>query len=238
MSNYDKKNAYLSIYAGAGGNDAEDWVKILARMYTRYLEKNKFKIEKISEVRGKGGIRSITFFVKGDSAYKTLKQETGVHRLVRISPFSPKDTRHTSFALVEVLPEIEEGEVQLEDSDLKMETARASGAGGQYVNRRESKVRITHLPTGITVTCQSERLQGENRKRALKLLSSKLLALKQKDKEKELKKAVGELPLAEWGNQIRSYVFHPYQMVKDHKKNKKSGKLERILDGELEQFNK
>ncbi len=233
---YDKGNAIFSIYAGTGGRDAEDWVSILLRMYKKYFQKKNFKVKEISRVNGEGGIKSITMEVKGKGAFGLLKGENGVHRLVRISPFSAKRLRHTSFALVEVLPDIKEDKVKIKEEDLKIETLRASGPGGQYVNRRESKVRITHLPTGITVSCQSERLQGENKKKALRILQAKLLQRQQQEKEKKIRSQLGAVPIAEWGNQIRSYIFHPYKMVKDHRTNIKTSRLEEVLDGDLDRF--
>lgn len=233
---YDKNNAFFSIYAGTGGKDAEDWVSILYRMYRKFFEKMSFEAKEIEKTKGEGGIKSITLKVKGKYVFGWLKGENGVHRLVRISPFSAKRLRHTSFALVEVLPEIEEKDIDIKNEDLKIETFRASGAGGQYVNRRESAVRITHLPTGIVVTCQSERLQGENRKIALSYLQSKLLEIEKEKKEKIVKKERGELKEAKWGNQIRSYIFHPYQMVRDERTGKKTSKLKEVLDGNLEEF--
>ncbi|HOK35269.1 MAG TPA: PCRF domain-containing protein [Candidatus Pacearchaeota archaeon] len=236
VSVYDDKNAFLSIYAGTGGKDAEDWVTILARMYQRYLQKKGFKIKEIQKILGEGGIKSVTYEIKGKGAFGLLKRENGVHRLVRISPFSAKKLRHTSFALVEVLPEIDEKEINLKDEDLKIETFRASGAGGQYVNRRESAVRITHIPTGLSVSCQSERLQGENKKRALQILQAKVIQYQQENKKKEAIEARGELPIADWGRQIRSYVFQPYQMVKDHRTGVKTSNLKEVLDGDLNLF--
>lgn len=236
LGKYDDKNAFLSIYAGTGGKDAEDWVNILCRMYQRYLQKKGFKTKEIQKTLGEGGIKSITYEVRGRGAYGLLKGENGVHRLVRISPFSAKNLRHTSFALVEVLPAIEMDEIKIQDKDLKVETFRASGAGGQYVNRRESAVRIVHLPTGISVSSQAERLQGENKKRALQILQAKLLQKKEQENTEKIEKERGELPLADWGRQIRSYVFQPYQMVKDHRTGIKSSNLEKVLDGDLDKF--
>lgn len=233
---FDEKNAFLSIYAGTGGKDAEDWVTILSRMYQRYFQKNGFKIKEIQKLTGEGGIRSVTYEIKGKGAFGLLKRENGVHRLVRISPFSAKKLRHTSFALIEVLPEIDEEEIKLKDEDLKVETFRASGAGGQYVNRRESAVRVTHTPTGLTVSCQSERLQGENKKRALQILQAKVFQKQQQKREEEAIKARGELPIADWGRQVRSYVFQPYKMVKDHRTGVKTSNLEKVLDGDLDKF--
>lgn len=245
IGKYDKENAFLSIYAGTGGRDAEDWVRILYRMYQRFFTRKNFQFKEIEKTRGEGGIKSITLKVKNghfkdsfQGPFGLLKGENGVHRLVRISPFSAKKLRHTSFALVEVLPEIKGKDIEIKEKDLKIDTFRASGAGGQYVNRRESAIRITHLPTGISVSCQAERLQGENKKIALSILQSKLFSLK-KEKEKNIaKKERGELREAKWGNQIRSYIFQPYQMVRDEKTGKKTSKLKEVLDGDLDIFEK
>ena len=242
---YDKGNAILSIYAGAGGQDAQDWATMLLRMYERYCQRKGYKTEVLHQSFGEGGgpegrigTKSVTLEIKGVSAFGFLKKETGVHRLVRISPFSPKSLRHTSFALVEVLPEIPKGEseIQIKPEELKLETFRASGPGGQYVNRRESAVRITHLPTGIKVACQSERLQGLNREKAMKILVAKLYQLKELARAKEMKKIKGDLVSASWGNQIRSYVLHPYKMVKDLRTQIETADIEGVLDGNLGQF--
>lgn len=231
---YDDSDVFFSIYAGTGGRDAEDWVRILYRMYQRFFSKKRFQLKEIEKQTGEGGIKSVTIEVKGKYAFGILKKENGVHRLVRISPFSAKKLRHTSFALVEVLPKIKKEEIDIKNEDLKVDTFRASGAGGQYVNRRESAVRVTHIPTGISVSCQSERLQGGNKKTALSVLQSKLFQLKKEEKEKSVRKARGELSEAKWGNQTRSYVFHPYQMVKDEGTGKKTSKLKEVLDGNLD----
>lgn len=233
---FDKNNAFFSIYAGTGGRDAEDWVAILYRMYQRFFLRKGFQIKEIEKLKGEGGIKSVTLKVIGNYAFGWLKGENGVHRLVRISPFSAKKLRHTSFALVEVLPEIKTKDIAIKDEDLKIDTFRASGAGGQYVNRRESAVRITHIPTGIVVSCQSERLQGENKKIALSLLQSKILEIEKEKKQNLAKKERGEYKEAKWGNQIRSYVFHPYQLVRDERTGKKTSKLKEVLDGELDEF--
>ena len=242
---YDKRNAILTIQAGAGGRDAEDWVALLAKMYQRFAERKNWKYRILSQnftegggPEGRIGLREISLEIKGKFAYGLLKEESGVHRLVRISPFSAQGLRHTSFARVEVLPEIEEAEsgIKIQPEDLKIETFRASGPGGQYVNRRETAVRITHLPTGITVSCQTERLQGENRKRAMQILIAKLYRLKQKEREEELAKIKGKKVSAEFGNQIRSYVFHPYKLVKDHRTGVETSDVEGVLDGKLDKF--
>ena len=242
---YDKRNAILTIQAGAGGRDAEDWVALLAKMYQRFAERKNWKYRILSQnftegggPEGRIGLREISLEIKGKFAYGLLKKESGVHRLVRISPFSAQGLRHTSFARVEVLPEIGETEsgIKIQPEDLKIETFRASGPGGQYVNRRETAVRITHLPTGITVSCQTERLQGANRKRAMQILIAKLYQLKQKEREEELAKIKGKKVSAEFGNQIRSYVFHPYKLVKDHRTGVETSDVEEVLDGKLDKF--
>jgi peptide chain release factor 2 len=240
---YDKGNAILSVYSGAGGQDAQDWAAMLLRMYERYGEKKKFKIEVLDESFGEGGgsegkegIKSATLSVTGKYAYGLLKKETGVHRLVRISPFSAQKLRHTSFALIEVLPEIEEGEMEVKTDDLRVDFYKASGPGGQYVNKRESAVRITHLPSNIVVTCQSERLQGKNKERAMKMLMAKLYQYNLEKQEKEMSDIKGEKVSASWGNQIRSYVLHPYKMVKDLRTEVESTQPDKVLDGELDDF--
>lgn len=242
---YDKGNAILSILAGAGGQDAQDWATMLLRMYERYSAfqgwKTKILHQSFGEAggpEGRIGTKQATLEIKGKYAYGFLKKETGVHRLVRISPFSQKKLRHTSFASVEVLPEIkmETAEIKTRPDELKIEFYRASGPGGQYVNKRETSVRITHLPTGITVSCQSERLQGTNRKRAMEVLLAKLHQLEIEKKEKEISRIKGKRVAAEWGNQIRSYVLHPYKLVKDLRTGIESSKVEEVLDGKLDKF--
>jgi peptide chain release factor 2 len=240
---YDKGNAILSVYSGAGGQDAQDWAAMLLRMFERYCERKRFKVEVMDESFGEGvgsegreGIKSATLSISGKYAYGLLKKETGVHRLVRISPFSAQKLRHTSFALIEVLPEIEEGEVEIKPDDLRVDYYKASGPGGQYVNKRESAVRITHVPSNIVVTCQSERLQGKNKEQAMKMLLSKLYQYNLEKQEKEKSDIKGEKVSASWGNQIRSYVLHPYKMVKDLRTEVESTQPDKVLDGELDTF--
>jgi len=240
---YDKGGAILQIFAGAGGRDAQDWATMLLRMYERYCQRRGFKSKILSQSFGEGGgpegrigTKSVFLEVNGKFAYGFLKKETGVHRLVRISPFSPKKLRHTSFALVEVLPRIPEPEIKIRPEDLKIEFYRASGPGGQYVNKRETAVRICHIPTGIVVSCQSERYQEQNRKKAMEILSSKLYRFYQERQKKELSKIKGGRISASWGNQIRSYVLHPYKLVKDLRTGVETRNVEEVLDGNLDQF--
>ena len=243
---YDKNNAILQIFAGAGGIDAQDWATILLRMYERYCAAKKFETKILSQSFGEGGgpegrigTKSATLEIKGPYAYGFLRKESGVHRLVRLSPFSSKKLRHTSFTLVEILPEIgkkEQEEIKIKPEDLKIETFRASGPGGQYVNKRESAIRITHIPTNITVSSQAERLQGLNRNKAMKVLYAKLYQLKETERKKEIKEIKGETASASWGNQIRSYVLHPYKLVKDLRTSVESSNVEGVLDGNLDKF--
>lgn len=235
---YDKRNAILSIYAGAGGVDAQDWVEMLLRMYLKYSQRRNWPAQVLQIKEGKGaGLKNVTLIIEAPYAYGYLKGEAGVHRLVRLSPFNADHLRHTSFALVEVLPELEEvKEIVIKPEDLRIDTYRASGPGGQYVNKTESAVRITHLPTGLTAACQSERLQGANKKKAMNLLYSKLHQYLSKNKEKEKSQLKDQSIAVEWGSQIRSYVLHPYKMVKDHRTGVKSGDPEAVLNGRLDKF--
>ncbi|WP_156447680.1 peptide chain release factor 2 [Streptobacillus felis] len=235
---YDKNSAILTINAGAGGTESCDWVSMLYRMYDRWAMQNNFKIEVLDILPGdEAGIKSVTLSIKGDYAYGYLDCEKGVHRLVRISPFDSNARRHTSFAAVNVTPEIEDDvEVNLKKEDLKIDTYRASGAGGQHVNTTDSAVRITHLPTGIVVTCQNERSQNKNLNSAMKVLRAKLFEIEMKNRENELKDLKGTESKIEWGSQIRSYVFQPYKLVKDHRTNYEEGNVDKVMDGDINAF--
>ncbi len=241
---YDRGAAVLSIQSGAGGQDAEDWAAMLLRMYKRYCEKKGFKTTILSQSygdsgpEGRVGIKTVSMEIKGDYAFGLLKRESGVHRLVRISPFSAQDLRHTSFARVEVIPVLPEKakeDLNVKDENLRVDTYRASGPGGQYVNRRESAVRITHKPTGVTVSCQNERSQGSNKEKAMEQLYSKLYQLKQQQRKEKLSDLKKE-DSPEFGNQIRSYFLHPDQRVTDHRTEVEVGNVESVLDGELNKF--
>lgn len=234
---YDSDGAVLSIHAGAGGTDAQDWAEMLLRMYTRYLQQKGFSVEVVELNRGsEAGIKSVLLQVSGVYAYGYTKSEAGVHRLVRLSPFNPAHTRETSFALVEVLPALPETEVKLDMSEVSIEANTASGHGGQSVNTTYSAIRVTHIPTGIRVSIQNERSQHQNKELALKILAARLAAREEEKRLAERKELRGEFKSAEWGNQIRSYVLHPYQMVKDHRTNVESSDTEAVLDGDLDQF--
>jgi peptide chain release factor 2 len=235
---HDKNNAILELHPGAGGTESQDWGSMLLRMYTRWAEKKGFKVETLDYLPGdEAGIKSVTLLIKGHNAYGYLKAEKGVHRLVRISPFDSSGRRHTSFVSCEVMPEFnEEIEIEIRTEDLKIDTYRASGAGGQHINTTDSAVRITHLPTNVVVTCQTERSQIKNRERAMKMLQAKLYQRKIEEQEAELAEIRGEQKDIGWGSQIRSYVFHPYSMVKDHRTNTEIGNVHAVMDGELDPF--
>jgi len=235
---YDSGNALLSINAGAGGTDSQDWAEMLQRMYLRWAEAHDYETEILDTTEGEeAGIKSVTIAVDGRYAYGYLRPEKGVHRLVRLSPFDSNHRRHTSFAQVEVLPQVDDdAEVEVDPNDLKIETFRAAGAGGQNVQKNDTAVRITHLPTGIVASCQNERSQVQNRENAMRVLKSRLLEIKQQEKERELAELRGEYQKAEWGSQIRSYVLHPYQMVKDHRTDYEAGNAQAVLDGDLDGF--
>jgi peptide chain release factor 2 len=235
---YDGNNAIVSIHAGAGGTESCDWAEMLTRMYRRWAEKKGFPVEVIDILPGEeAGIKSITMIVKGEYAYGLLQSELGVHRLVRISPFDANKRRHTSFSSVDVIPEIDDDiEIKIEDKDLRIDTYRASGHGGQYINKTDSAVRITHTPSGIVIACQSERSQIKNRAMAMKLLKAKLYELEQEKKRQVIEKHYDEKGAIAWGSQIRSYVFMPYQLVKDHRTGKEIPQVDIVMDGEIEPF--
>ena len=235
---YDKNNCIVDIHSGAGGTEACDWANMLYRMYTRWCEKKNYKIEVLDYQDGEeAGIKSVSFLVKGTNAYGLLKNEKGVHRLVRLSPFDSNNRRHTSFASLEVTPEIEQdNSIEIDEKDLKIDVYRSSGAGGQGVNTTDSAVRITHIPTKIVVTCQNERSQIQNKETALNILKSKLLLIKLEEQEKQLKSITGEQMGIDFGSQIRSYVMHPYSMVKDHRTNTETSDVNGVLDGDIDKF--
>lgn len=235
---FDDTSAIVEIHPGAGGVEAHDWADMLYRMYIRYCANNNFKVEILDHQDGEeAGIKSVSFEVKGENAYGLLKSEKGVHRLVRISPFDSNKRRHTSFASVEVTPKIENNiEIEINDDEIKVDTYRASGAGGQHINKTDSAVRITHLPTGIVVSCQTQRSQIQNREYCLNVLKSKLYEKQLEEKRQELAKIKGETLANEWGSQIRSYVFCPYTMVKDHRSNYQVSDVNKVMDGEIEGF--
>ena len=235
---FDKNNAILSINPGAGGTESQDWAEMLYRMYFRWAEKEDCQVEVLNFLTGEeAGIKQVTFLVEGEYSFGYLKGERGVHRLVRISPFDSSGRRHTSFASVDVIPEIEEDlEIDIDETDLRIETYRASGAGGQHVNKTDSAVRITHQPTGIVVQCQNERSQHKNKKMAMKILKSRLLELKEEVQAEKVDELRGEHKEIAWGNQIRSYVLHPYNMIKDHRTDFQEGNVDKVLDGEIDEF--
>ncbi len=236
---YDEDDAILAIHAGAGGTDSQDWAAMLERMYLRWAERHGYETEILDRTPGEeAGIKSVTIAVNGRYAYGYLRSEKGVHRLVRLSPFDAAHRRHTSFALVEVLPQValDDPEVEINPDDIKMEVFRASSAGGQNVQKNATAVRLIHIPTGIVVTCQNERSQVQNREFAMRILRARLLELKKAEREEEIAILRGEYTKAEWGNQIRSYVLHPYQMVKDHRTGHERGNTQAVLDGDLDDF--
>ena len=235
---YDENNAIISIHPGAGGTESQDWADMLLRLYTRYGERNRYKVTVLDYLEGDvAGIKSVTLLFSGTNAYGFLKAEKGVHRLVRISPFDSASRRHTSFASVDVMPEIDEvTDFEIDTSDLRVDTYRASGAGGQHVNKTESAIRITHLPTGIIVACQNERSQHQNREMAMKILKSKLSELMHQEHKDKLSDLKGDYGQIAWGNQIRSYVFHPYSLVKDHRTGTETGNVQAVMDGEINIF--
>ena len=235
---YDRRDAILALHAGAGGVDSQDWVSILMRMYIRWCERRGFKSEVLDISNGEeAGIKSAVVQVTGEYAYGYMKAEKGVHRLVRLSPFDNDHARHTSFALVEVMPRVEDGvDIQLNSDDLRMDVFRAGGHGGQNVQKNSTAVRLTHIPSGIAVACQNERSQHQNREIALRILTARLIEQEQKKKDAEMAELKGVHVSAEWGNQIRSYVLHPYQMVKDHRTDKETSNTSAVLDGDIDEF--
>ena len=235
---YDSNNAIVTIHPGAGGTESQDWAEMLYRMYTRWATKNEYEVKELDYLEGEeAGLKSVTFEIIGENGYGYMKSEKGVHRLVRISPFDAGGRRHTSFASVEVLPEITDDiEININPDDLRVDTYRASGAGGQHINKTSSAVRITHIPTNTVVACQSERSQIQNRETAMRMLKSKLLDLKEQEQKEKIEDLKGEQKDIAWGSQIRSYVFCPYTMVKDHRTNYEVGNVAGVMDGDLDGF--
>lgn len=235
---YDRGNALLAVHAGAGGTDSQDWAEMLERMYLRWAENHGYETEVLDYSEGEeAGIKSVTIAVDGRYAYGYLRPEKGVHRLVRLSPFDAAHRRHTSFALVEVLPQVEDDDtIEINPNDLRIDTYRSAGAGGQNVQKNDTAIRITHIPTGIVVTCQNERSQTQNRVNAMRVLRARLLELKQHEQEEQMAELRGEFQKVEWGSQIRSYVLHPYQMVKDHRTDYETGNTQAVLNGDIDGF--
>lgn len=235
---FDQNNAIVTIHAGAGGTEAQDWAQMLYRMYTRYAERRGYKVEVLDFLAGEeAGIKSVTFQVNGLNAYGYLKAEKGVHRLVRISPFDSAKRRHTSFASLEVMPELQQdNDIVIDDKDLKVDTYRSSGAGGQHVNKTESAIRITHIPTGVVVSCQTQRSQIQNREQAMMMLRSKLAEIREREQMEEALSIKGEIKKIEWGSQIRSYVFCPYTLVKDHRTGFENANIVEVMDGNIQPF--
>ena len=235
---YDSCDAILTLHAGAGGTEACDWTEMLYRMYICYAEKHGYKITEYDRLEGDGaGLKSVCFKVEGENAYGYLKAEKGIHRLVRISPFDANARRQTSFSSVDVMPDIQDdGDIEIRPEDLKVDTYRSSGAGGQHVNKTESAIRITHIPTGIVVACQNERSQVQNREQAMRMLMNKLLEKREEERLAEASEIKGEVKKIEWGSQIRSYVFCPYTMVKDHRTGSETGNVQAVMDGDIDQF--
>ena len=237
---YDSNNAIITLHPGAGGTESQDWAEMLYRMYSRWANKNDYSVKELDYLEGEeAGIKSVTAWISGENAYGYLKSEMGVHRLVRISPFDAGGRRHTSFASLEVLPEISnDTEVEINPSDLRIDTYRASGAGGQHINKTDSAVRITHIPTGVVTSCQSERSQTMNKETAMRMLKSKLIDLKERENKEKIEDLKGIQKDIAWGSQIRSYVFCPYTLVKDHRTNYETGNIEAVMNGEIEDFMK
>ena len=235
---YDKNNAILTIHAGAGGTEAQDWAQMLLRMFTRWAERSQYSVETVDFLPGdEAGVKSVTIIIGGLNAYGYLKSEKGVHRLVRISPFDASGRRHTSFASVEVMPEIDDDtEIKINSEDIRVDTFRASGAGGQHINKTDSAIRITHIPTGIVVSCQNERSQHKNRETAMKMLMGKLIEIKEREHKEKIDDIKGDHKEIAWGSQIRSYVFQPYTMVKDHRTGFEMGNIGAVMDGEIDGF--
>lgn len=235
---YDKNNAILTLHAGAGGTEAQDWVQMLLRMYTRWAETHGFTVNTLDFLDGdEAGIKSVTISIKGENAYGYLRSENGVHRLVRISPFDASGRRHTSFASAEIMPELDDTiQIDINPEDLRVDTYRASGAGGQHINKTESAIRITHIPTGVVVSCQTQRSQFQNRDTAMSMLKSKLMDLKEREHKDKIEDLKGVQMDIAWGSQIRSYVFCPYTLVKDHRTNAETGDVNAVMDGEIDKF--